>query len=70
MKKAAAVAYYRTSAAVSGADAVDQRAGFIPLLDHCATHGVELELVENASRFARDLAAVGRPSCPAAAARH
>jgi DNA invertase Pin-like site-specific DNA recombinase len=43
-------------AAVSGADAVDQRAGFIALLDHCATYGVELVLVENASRFARDLA--------------
>ena len=43
-------------AAVSGADPVDQRAGFIRLLDHCATHGVGIVLVENASRFARDLA--------------
>jgi DNA invertase Pin-like site-specific DNA recombinase len=66
MKKPTAVAYAKGArlevvaefydAAVSGADAVDQRAGFIALLDHCATHGVELMLVENASRFARDLA--------------
>ena len=42
-------------AAVSGADPVDQRAGFIRLLDHCAAHGVGVVLVENASRFARDL---------------
>jgi hypothetical protein len=32
------------------------RGGFIALLDHCATHDVELVLVENTSRFARDLA--------------
>lgn len=43
-------------AAVSGADPVDQRPGFVKLLDHCATHGVGIVLVENASRFARDLA--------------
>jgi hypothetical protein len=42
-------------AAVSGADPVDQRAGFVQLLEHCAAHGVEVVLVENASRFARDL---------------
>jgi DNA invertase Pin-like site-specific DNA recombinase len=43
-------------AAVSGADPVDQRAGFIRLLDYCAVHAVGIVLVENASRFARDLA--------------
>ena len=42
-------------AAVSGADPVDQRPGFVRLLDHCATNGVRIVLVENASRFARDL---------------
>jgi DNA invertase Pin-like site-specific DNA recombinase len=42
-------------AAVSGADPVDQRPGFVRLLDHCATNGVGIVLVENASRFARDL---------------
>jgi DNA invertase Pin-like site-specific DNA recombinase len=43
-------------AAVSGADPVDQRAGFVRLLEHCAAEGVGVVLVENASRFARDLA--------------
>jgi DNA invertase Pin-like site-specific DNA recombinase len=43
-------------AAVSGADPVDQRAGFVALLEHCREHGVGMVLVENASRFARDLA--------------
>jgi DNA invertase Pin-like site-specific DNA recombinase len=43
-------------AAVSGADPVDQRAGFVTLLEHCREHGVGMVLVENASRFARDLA--------------
>jgi DNA invertase Pin-like site-specific DNA recombinase len=43
-------------AAVSGADPVDTRAGFVALLAHCAEHDVSVVLVENASRFARDLA--------------
>ena len=43
-------------AAVSGADPVDQRAGFVALLEHCREHGIGMVLVENASRFARDLA--------------
>jgi DNA invertase Pin-like site-specific DNA recombinase len=43
-------------AAVSGADPVDQRPGFVALLEHCSEHGVTTILVENASRFARDLA--------------
>lgn len=43
-------------AAVSGADPVDARAGFVALLEYCEAHGVGVVLVENASRFARDLA--------------
>lgn len=46
--------YYDT--AVSGGDPIDARPGFVQLLDHCADHGVGLVLVENAGRFARDLA--------------
>lgn len=42
-------------AAVSGADPVDARPGFSALLGYCAEHGVGVVLVENASRFARDL---------------
>jgi DNA invertase Pin-like site-specific DNA recombinase len=43
-------------AAVSGADPIDERPGFVALLEHCREHGVTAILVENASRFARDLA--------------
>jgi len=43
--------YY--DAAVSGADRLEDRAGFMSLLGHPG--GVETILVENASRFARDL---------------
>jgi DNA invertase Pin-like site-specific DNA recombinase len=43
-------------AAVSGADPVDSRPGFAALLAYCEAHGVGVVLVENASRFARDLA--------------
>lgn len=43
-------------AAVSGADPVDTRPGFVELLIYCAAHNVGVVLVENASRFARDLA--------------
>lgn len=43
-------------AAVSGADPIDQRPGFVALLERVAGNGVGLVLVEDASRFARDLA--------------
>jgi DNA invertase Pin-like site-specific DNA recombinase len=43
-------------AAVSGADPVGGRPGFSDLLVYCTEHQVGLVLVENASRFARDLA--------------
>jgi DNA invertase Pin-like site-specific DNA recombinase len=47
--------YY--DAAVSGADPIDARPGFRALLAHLAEHpDVRTILVENASRFARDLA--------------
>jgi DNA invertase Pin-like site-specific DNA recombinase len=42
-------------AAVSGADSLDQRKGFTDLLAWCAETGVRTVIVENASRFARDL---------------
>lgn len=42
-------------AAVSGADPIDQREGFTSLLAWAAEHGVRTVVVENASRFARDL---------------
>jgi DNA invertase Pin-like site-specific DNA recombinase len=42
-------------AAVSGADPVGERAGFAAMLDRIEGNGVRLVLVENASRFARDL---------------
>jgi DNA invertase Pin-like site-specific DNA recombinase len=42
-------------AAVSGADPVDERPGFMELLAYCAENDVHTILVENASRFARDL---------------
>jgi DNA invertase Pin-like site-specific DNA recombinase len=43
-------------AAVSGADPVDSRPGFSELLAYCDANQVGVVLVENASRFARDLA--------------
>src|SRR4051795_11950994 len=43
-------------AAVSGADPVDQRSGFIELLEYVHGNGARTILVENPSRFARDLA--------------
>ena len=49
-----AEAFY--DAAVSGADPVDTRPGFTQLLSYCEAYGVGVVLVENASRFARDLA--------------
>lgn len=42
-------------AAVSGADPIDQRAGFTALLAWAQDCGVQTIIVENASRFARDL---------------
>jgi len=42
-------------AAVSGADPIHERQGFIELLAWAAETGVRTILVENASRFARDL---------------
>lgn len=64
-RQAAAVAEYAQGrylvqesfydAAVSGADPVDTRAGFTALLSCCEAHKVDVVLVENASRFARDL---------------
>jgi DNA invertase Pin-like site-specific DNA recombinase len=43
-------------AAISGADPIDTRPGFVELLDRCKTNGFTVILVENAGRFARDLA--------------
>jgi DNA invertase Pin-like site-specific DNA recombinase len=43
-------------AAVSGADPVDTRPAFSKMLQFCEEHDVKAILVENASRFARDLA--------------
>ena len=43
-------------AAVSGADPIDQRPGFTDLLAYVREEGVQTILIENATRFARDLA--------------
>jgi DNA invertase Pin-like site-specific DNA recombinase len=43
-------------AGVSGADPVDERPGFCAMLDYMSGNGASVILVENASRFARDLA--------------
>jgi DNA invertase Pin-like site-specific DNA recombinase len=43
-------------AAVSGADPVMERAGFADMLTYLLGNGARIVLVENASRFARDLA--------------
>ena len=42
-------------AAVSGADAIETRAGFAALLDRIEGNGVRTVIVEDASRFARGL---------------
>jgi DNA invertase Pin-like site-specific DNA recombinase len=42
-------------AAVSGADPVSSRPGFADMLAYCENNGVAVVLVENATRFARDL---------------
>lgn len=45
--------YY--DAAVSGADPIDERAGFAKMLETIAGNGVKTIIVETANRFARDL---------------
>jgi len=44
-----------TDAAVSGADPIESRAGFTALLDQIEGNGVRTVIVEDASRFAREL---------------
>ena len=44
-------------AAATGADLVESRPGFAAMLDRIEGNGVRLVLVEDASRFARDLVA-------------
>ncbi|RYI27118.1 MAG: recombinase family protein [Acetobacteraceae bacterium] len=44
-----------TDAAVKGADRIDARTGFQAMLAWCAEHDCKTIIVENASRFARDL---------------
>jgi DNA invertase Pin-like site-specific DNA recombinase len=44
-----------TDAAVSGADPIESRPGFAALLDRIEDNGVRTVIVEDASRFARDL---------------
>ncbi len=44
--------------AVSGADPIDARPGFSALLDRLESNGVRTVVVEDASRFARDLVAL------------
>src|SRR5262249_29926819 len=44
-----------TDAAVSGADPIESRAGFAALLDRIESNGVRTVIVEDASRFAREL---------------
>lgn len=46
-----------TDPAVSGADPIETRPGFGALLDRVENNGVRVVLVEDASRFARDLVA-------------
>jgi DNA invertase Pin-like site-specific DNA recombinase len=45
--------YY--DAAVSGADAVNERPGFIKMLERLAANGAKTIIVESPDRFARDL---------------
>jgi DNA invertase Pin-like site-specific DNA recombinase len=51
------VAAWFNDPAVSGADPIESRPGFSALLDRIEGNGVRLVLVEDASRFARDLVA-------------
>jgi len=50
--------YY--DAAVSGADPVDQRPGFVEMLRRLAANGAKTIIVESPDRFARDLARAAR----------
>jgi DNA invertase Pin-like site-specific DNA recombinase len=43
-----------TDPGVSGADAIDARPGFCAMLTYCAEHDINVIVLENASRFARD----------------
>ncbi|HUN43153.1 MAG TPA: recombinase family protein, partial [Acetobacteraceae bacterium] len=65
-RQQAAVAAYATArgleivrefydAAVSGADRIDAREGFAEMVGYMQGNGARIILVENASRFARDL---------------
>jgi DNA invertase Pin-like site-specific DNA recombinase len=49
------VAEWFYDAAISGVDAIQSRPGFNQLLDRIENNGVRIVLVEDASRFARDL---------------
>ena len=55
--KAAGVEIVREfyDAAVSGGDPISERPGFVEMLNYMAGNGARVVLVENASRFARDL---------------
>ena len=44
-----------TDAAVSGADPIESRPGFAALLDRIECNGIRTVIVEDASRFAREL---------------
>jgi DNA invertase Pin-like site-specific DNA recombinase len=46
-------------AAVSGADPIESRPGFAALLDRIEANGVRTVIVEDASRFARELVTQG-----------
>jgi Resolvase, N terminal domain len=48
--------------AVSGADHIESRPGFMAMLDRIASNGVRCILVESPDRFARDLAVQRRQS--------
>ena len=67
---AAGDSYY--DAAVSGADPIEGREGFAQLLDRIEGNGVRTVIVEDASRFARELVvqelgiAAGQAQCPTA----
>jgi predicted site-specific integrase-resolvase len=50
-------------AAVSGADPVTERPGFIAMLERIAGNGVRVILVESPDRFARDLCSSPATTC-------
>jgi DNA invertase Pin-like site-specific DNA recombinase len=57
-----------TDAAVSGADPIETRTGFAELLDRIEDNGVRTVIVEDTSRFARELVTqeLGSPPVPLA----